>query len=200
MSVRVVDRRRPADLALYLQGVVRVHPCGLPPELDQQQGEEGTQRYRRLVQLLQVRVRDLQGALPQDRHHDRGQDPGHDHDRQAPETLPDAGDRERQGRHQEGEEPAHDLLERGTAAEGGQGPPVRDARERHLGVAGARRDPVHEQQVLPQRHEVQVRHAGQVQGGVPHQGRNPATIRPGLPRVQHQEGAAQAAADTIGVN
>lgn len=144
LPVRRIHRGGPPHLAVHLQGLLRVHPRGLPPELDQQQGQEGAQRHRRVVQLLQVRVRDLQGALPQDRDHAGRQGARHDHHRQAAEALPDAGDRERQGRHQEGEEPAHDILERGAVAEGGQRPPVRDASQRHLGVASACRDPVPE--------------------------------------------------------
>lgn len=54
LSMRVVNLGRPADQSLPMQGVLLIYPCWLPQKLDQQQGQEVTQRYRAVLQFLKV--------------------------------------------------------------------------------------------------------------------------------------------------
>jgi len=146
MSLRWVNRERPPHQSLQLQGHLLVGACGVPQELDKQQGQTLTQRHRHLLQFQQILVRDLQDLTPQASlaaGRDRSRN---DHLRQTAKALCRALKRHRKTRTKrrtQRAEPARGVAWLKDPCQDGPRPSVLDQNNRYFSIAHPLRDQIH---------------------------------------------------------
>lgn len=150
LSMRRQRGRQLSNKPMQMQGVLRRSARAVPEDVDRQQGEKISEWSGHELQLHQVRVLDLQSAIPALR--DQGQlQHRNDHHRKAGKALLDAGRNQREKIKQIIEVSARDFPLGRELHQNGERAPVRNQAPGHLRVPNALIDKIRERVVPDKR-------------------------------------------------